>query len=95
MQQNKGQISDRQMSGRIRSSSSNLMAGTGQTRRTPVSRAVMNSSQNMSEASKLKFAVFLKCVLDFQLKEHEKFLGHFTQMFKRVDIDRDGILNED
>lgn len=71
------------------------MAGTGQARRTQVSRAVMNNSQNMTEASKLKFAVFLKCVLDFQLKEHEKFLGHFTQMFKRVDNDRDGIINED
>jgi Ca2+-binding EF-hand superfamily protein len=46
------------------------------------------------EASKLKFGVFLKCVLDFQLKEHEKFLGFFVNMFKRVDTDRDGILNE-
>lgn len=34
-------------------------------------------------------------MLDFQLKEHEKFLGHFTAMFKRVDVDRDGILNEE
>ena len=46
------------------------------------------------EASKLKFAVFLKCVLDFQLKEHEKFLGYFVNVFKRVDSDRDGILTE-
>ena len=46
------------------------------------------------EASKLKFAVFLKCVLDFQLKEHEKFLGYFVNVFKRFDSDRDGILTE-
>jgi len=43
----------------------------------------------------LKFAVFLKCVLDFQLKEHEKFLAPFVQIYKRVDVDRDGILNEE
>ena len=29
------------------------------------------------------------------MKEHEKFLSHFTSVFKRVDTDRDGILNED
>ena len=34
-------------------------------------------------------------MLDFQLKEHEKFLGHFTVIYKRVDVDRDGILNEE
>ena len=50
--------------------------------------------QQNPEASKLKFSVFLKCVLDFQLKEHEKFLGYFVQIFKRADVDRDGILSE-
>ena len=50
--------------------------------------------QQNPEASKLKFSVFLKCVLDFQLKEHEKFLAFFVQVFKRADSDRDGILNE-
>ena len=42
----------------------------------------------------MKFAVFLKCVLDFQLKEHEKFLAYFVQLFKKADSDRDGILDE-
>jgi Ca2+-binding EF-hand superfamily protein len=33
--------------------------------------------------------------LDFQLSEHEKFLYDFTQLFKQVDNDRNGIINED
>jgi Ca2+-binding EF-hand superfamily protein len=33
--------------------------------------------------------------LDFQLSEHEKFLYDFTQLFKQVDSDRNGIINED
>ena len=71
------------------------MAPTGQQRRGPQPRSMLNNSQQAAEAAKLKFGVFLKCVLDFQLKEHEKFLAHFTQVYKRFDIDRDGILNEE
>jgi Ca2+-binding EF-hand superfamily protein len=48
----------------------------------------------VSERSKLKFHVFLKCVLDFQLREHEKFLSFFVSQFKQVDSDRDGVINE-
>ena len=60
-----------------------------------MTRTMLNNQQNNSaEASKLKFAVFLKCVLDFQLKEHEKFLAYFVLLFKKVDSDRDGILDE-
>ena len=33
--------------------------------------------------------------MDFQLSEHEKFLYDFTQLFKQVDNDRNGIINED
>ena len=33
-------------------------------------------------------------MLDFQLREHEKFLGYFIAQFKRVDSDRDGVLDE-
>ena len=39
--------------------------------------------QLASEGSnKLKFSLFLKTVLDFQLKEHEKFLSKFIVSFK-------------
>ena len=59
-----------------------------------MTRTMMNNQQNNGDASKLKFAVFLKCVLDFQLKEHEKFLAYFVAIYKKVDVDRDGILDE-
>lgn len=36
----------------------------------------------------------MKCVLDFQLREHEKFLSYFVNQFKLVDHDRDGVINE-
>ncbi len=45
--------------------------------------------------SKLKFNVFLKTVLDFQLKEHEKFLSRFIGEFKSKDKDNDGVLDEE
>ena len=33
-------------------------------------------------------------ILDFQLQEHEKFLKNFTSLFKQIDMDRVGFLNE-
>jgi Ca2+-binding EF-hand superfamily protein len=32
--------------------------------------------------------------LDFQLSEHEKFLRDFTELFKGVDRDRNGLIDE-
>lgn len=63
---------------------------TGQ--RSKQSRAEV--SQSATDRNKLKFNQFLKCVLDFQLREHEKFLAFFVQQFKQVDLDRDGVVNE-
>jgi len=37
----------------------------------------------------------LKGILDFQLQEHERFLYEFNLLFKQVDADSDGIINED
>ncbi len=34
-------------------------------------------------------------ILDFQLSEHEKFLQAFTNLFKSLDTDSNGILNEE
>ena len=34
-------------------------------------------------------------ILDFQLSEHEKFLSAFTELFKEVDRDRNGLINEE
>lgn len=54
----------------------------------------MNQKSVEDATTKLKFGTFLKCVLDFQLREHEKFLGYFISQFKQSDADRDGVLNE-
>jgi len=61
--------------------------------RKPLTRNELQKDQT-PEASKLKFQTFLKCVLDFQLREHEKFLSYFIMNFKQIDTDRDGVLNE-
>lgn len=41
----------------------------------------------------IKFDEFVKCILDFQLKNHEKFLERFVSAFRQVDTNLDGILN--
>ena len=33
-------------------------------------------------------------MLDFQLQEHERFLIKFTDLFKSVDNDQDGVISE-
>jgi len=37
----------------------------------------------------------VKIILDFQLLEHEKFLSSFNSLFKEIDTDNNGILNEE
>ncbi len=44
---------------------------------------------------KLPFLDFQKIILDFQLKEHEKFLKKFIAVFKSADLDNNGVINED
>lgn len=44
---------------------------------------------------KIKFSVFLKTVLDFQMKNHEGLLKPLVKVFKLRDRDNDGIVNED
>lgn len=65
---------------------------TPNTNRTKQMRSEAN--QQSADKSRLKFHVFLKCVLDFQLREHEKFLHFFVTQFKAIDSDRDGVINE-
>ena len=43
---------------------------------------------------KLLFTDFQKIILDFQLKEHEKFLEKFITVFKSIDMDNNGVVNE-
>ena len=34
-------------------------------------------------------------ILDFQLSEHQRFLSKFTELFKVIDSNEDGIISED
>lgn len=49
---------------------------------------------SQKQVRKLKFSQFLKCVLDFQLKNHERLLKPLVRSFKTKDRDSDGIINE-
>jgi hypothetical protein len=44
--------------------------------------------------TRILYSDFLKTLLDFQLRGHEKFLNKFIQIFRKVDNDADGIINE-
>ena len=44
---------------------------------------------------KLPFEDFQKIILDFQLREHEKFLEKFIVIFKTIDTDNNGVINEE
>lgn len=47
------------------------------------------------QESKLLFKDFQKAVLDFQLREHEKFLKRFVEIFRDIDADSNGLLSEE
>eukprot|EP00759_Apiculatamorpha_spiralis_P032820 PhF_6_TR34175/c0_g1_i1/m.50008 len=46
------------------------------------------------EATAIPYTEFLKVLLDFQLEGHERFLAQFVRLFRQIDTDRNGILNE-
>ncbi|CDW80904.1 UNKNOWN [Stylonychia lemnae] len=60
-----------------------------------MTREEMNQMMQQREMEKLTYHDFQKTILDFQLQEHEKFLYRFTQLYKEVDADNNGIINED
>lgn len=39
------------------------------------------------------YSDFVHCILDFQLKNHEKFLSRFVSAFRQVDVNLDGVIN--
>jgi len=47
------------------------------------------------EATKTAYTDFLKVLLDFQLKGHEKFLLKFMKLFRQFDKDKNGVINEE
>lgn len=52
------------------------------------------AQETSSTKDKLKFSLFLKTVLDFQLREHEKFLAPFAEHFRAMDSNNDGVVDE-
>ena len=53
-----------------------------------------NVDSRQKQNSKLQYSDFQKIILDFQLQEHERFLIKFTNLFKSVDNDQDGVISE-
>lgn len=49
---------------------------------------------NEKEKLKIAFNLFQKTILDFQLKSHENFLRPFLYLFKNIDKDNNGIIDE-
>ena len=50
---------------------------------------------HQSNNAKVFFTDFLRTLQDFQMRQHESYLKGFTRLFRRVDTDSDGILNEE
>jgi hypothetical protein len=46
------------------------------------------------EKPRIEYWLFQKLILDFQLRSHEKYLKRFIQLFRTVDQDHNGIINE-
>lgn len=51
-------------------------------------------TEKRQKAKRIHFKDFLQAVLDFQLKGHEFFVQKFVKLFRRVDLDHNGILSE-
>ncbi|KAL0490135.1 hypothetical protein AKO1_009358 [Acrasis kona] len=45
-------------------------------------------------ANKIPYVEFLRVLLNFQLRGHERFLTKFVRLFRQFDADKNGILNE-
>lgn len=43
----------------------------------------------------IKYSQFEKVILDFQLKSHHLFLKNFLSMFRQIDSDQNGIIDEE
>mmetsp|Transcript_43493 Transcript_43493/g.36419 ORF Transcript_43493/g.36419 Transcript_43493/m.36419 type:complete len:137 (-) Transcript_43493:144-554(-) len=62
--------------------------------RDDIDRARKNLKKNQ-KLRMISFDRFLNILLDFSLLQHEKFLSKFVSLFNSIDVDRDGILDEE
>ena len=60
------------------------------TREEMMNQAKTGSKRNAA----LDYKDFKKIILDFQLQEHERFLVKFTNLYKSIDNDQDGVISE-
>ena len=51
--------------------------------------------QSISRKAPVLYSDFEKIILDFQLLQHEQFLQKFTDLYKSVDRDTDGVIDEE
>ena len=72
-------------------------ASAGGDIRKKLTRVELNqkTSDANNKTGKLLYSDFCRIVLDFQLKEHERFLCHFNDCFKQFDTNLDGVITED
>ncbi len=47
------------------------------------------------EEFKISYKDFQKILLDYQIKTREKYLKNFVYLFKKCDLDNNGIINEE
>ena len=59
-----------------------------------VSRDELANLTRIQENKNISYKIFLKIILDFQIKSRVNFLKKFTYLFKSVDSDNNGILSE-
>eukprot|EP00935_MAST-01C_sp_MAST-1C-sp1_P000777 g777.t1 len=73
-------------------------AGDGSGRRRKLKGAGGSGPQsagaNRADTLSIPYPMFLKVLLDFQLHGHDRFLAPFRVLFRQVDADRNGVVNE-
>lgn len=60
-----------------------------------LTREELQNLAKIKEEYKIPYSDFVKCVLDFQIRLRDKYLKNFTSLFRSVDKDSNGIINEE
>ena len=71
-----------------------LIQSTPAPPKTPRRRRLDAAPEVPPVKGRVKFKAFLKVLLDFQLKGHQRFLARFHSMFCEVDTDANGVVDE-
>lgn len=60
-----------------------------------LTREELQNLSKIKEEFKITYSDFMKCVLDFQIRLRDKYLKNFTNLFRTIDRDNNGIVNEE